>query len=124
MWIKHKASSLFTICQRNNCYRSTTLIFGLGQTIEIDTESSNHKKHIPVKVGSHDPILVLLSFKICVYDGKCKRSHDPIFATILLRTLKEHDNSCFENFIPASPQLGPAVTAILNNILQDQAQEN
>ena len=29
-----KAPSLFTIFQKNNCYRSTTLLFGLGQTIE------------------------------------------------------------------------------------------
>ena len=28
-----KAISLFTICQKNNCYRSTTLLFGLGWTI-------------------------------------------------------------------------------------------
>ena len=28
-----KAPSLFTICQKNNCYRSTTLLFGLGRTI-------------------------------------------------------------------------------------------
>ena len=37
MWIfkryLRKAPSLFTIFQKNNCYRSTTLLFGLGQTI-------------------------------------------------------------------------------------------
>ena len=38
MWIFYrylrKAPSLFTIFQKNNCYRSTTLLFGLGQTIK------------------------------------------------------------------------------------------
>ena len=30
-----KSTSLFTIFQKNNCYRSTTLLFGLGQTIML-----------------------------------------------------------------------------------------
>ena len=28
-------------------------------------------------------------------------------------TLKKHENSCFESFMPTSPQLGPAAAAIL-----------
>ena len=33
-----------------------------------------------LKVGSHDPILVQLSFEIFfVYDEKCWRSHNPTF---------------------------------------------
>ena len=29
-----KGPSLFTICQKNNCYRSTILLFGLARTID------------------------------------------------------------------------------------------
>ena len=36
--ISGKAPSLFTICQKNNCYRSTTSLFGLGQTIVIESD--------------------------------------------------------------------------------------
>ena len=43
MWIFQRylrnAPSLFTICQKNNCYRSTTLLFGLGRHIFLSMSS-------------------------------------------------------------------------------------
>ena len=43
MWIfsrfLQKAPSLFTVCQKNNCYRNTTLPSGLGQTT-VQNENS------------------------------------------------------------------------------------
>ena len=41
-----KAPSLFTIFQKNNCYRSTTLLFGLGQTIKASFGGQNSNPFI------------------------------------------------------------------------------
>ena len=43
-----------TIFQKNNCYRSTTLLFGLGQTIDIFgslTRSCSRDKYPKVTTG-------------------------------------------------------------------------
>ena len=40
-----KALSLFTICQKFNCYRSTTLLSGLGWTIEVKNQEVEFKSH-------------------------------------------------------------------------------
>ena len=42
--ISEKALLLFTICQNNNCCRSTTLLFGLGWTIEHKHDDSHFCK--------------------------------------------------------------------------------
>ena len=56
-----------------------------------------------------------------MYDGNCWCSHDPVFASnYFVANSENFDNSCFENFMPSSPQLDAAVVAIL----QDRAWEN
>ena len=68
-----------------------------------------------LKVGSHDPILVQLSFQIFCARWKTLAftqsnvSH-PIISWC---TPEKHDNSCFENLGPFHRSLGPAVAAIL-----------
>ena len=42
----------------------------------------------------------------CVRDGICWCSHDPVFASnYFVTSSKNFNNSCFENFMPTSPQL-------------------
>ena len=61
--------------------------------------------------SNFDPINIE---KFCVRDGLCWCSHDPAFASnYFVTSSKNFNNSCFENFMPASPQLDPAVAAIL-----------
>ena len=57
---------------------------------------------IYLKVRSHDPILVQLSFQIFfVYDEKCWRSHNPIFpSNYFVMHSEKHNNSCYENLCP------------------------
>ena len=51
---------------------------------------------------------------LCLRDGICWCSHDPVFASnYFVTSSKNFNNSCFENFMPSSPQLDPAVAAIL-----------
>ena len=50
----------------------------------------------------------------CVRDGICWCSHDPVFASnYFVTSSKNFNNSCFRNFMPTSPQLDPAVAAVL-----------
>ena len=50
----------------------------------------------------------------CVRGGICWCSQDPVFASnYFVTSSKNFNNSCFENFMPTSPQLDPAVVAIL-----------
>ena len=52
--ISRKAPSLFTVVQKNNCYRSTTLLFGLGWTIIIDIEIQSEHNVIINYYGNND----------------------------------------------------------------------
>ena len=61
--------------------------------------------------SNFDPINIE---NFCVRDGICWCSHDPVFASnYFVTNSKNFNNSCFENFMPTSPQLDPAVAAIL-----------
>ena len=53
--------------------------------------------------SNFDPINIE---NFCVRDGICWCSHDPVFASnYFVMSLKNFNNSCFENFMPTSPQL-------------------
>ena len=66
---------------------------------------------IPLKVGSHDPISIE---NFSVRHAFCWCSHDPVFAANYFVTSSKHFNkSRFENFMPTSLQLDPAVVTIL-----------
>ena len=61
--------------------------------------------------SSFDPINIK---NFCVRDGICWCSHDPVFASnYFVMSSKNLNNTCFENFMPTSSQLDPAVAAIL-----------
>ena len=61
--------------------------------------------------SNFDPINIE---NFCVRDGICWSSHDPVSASNYFVTSSKNCNmSCFENFMPTSPQLDPAVAAIL-----------
>ena len=63
-----------------------------------------------LKVGSHDPINIE---NFCMRDGICWCSHDPVFASnYFVTSSKYFNNSCFDNFMPASPQQDPAVAIL------------
>ena len=52
-----------------------------GLLVELQWHVNQNKSAVGfLKDGSHDPILIQLSFQIFfVYDEKCWRSHNPIF---------------------------------------------
>ena len=64
--------------------------------------------------SSFDPINIE---NFCVRDEICWCSHDPVFASNYFASSKNFNNSCFKNFMPTSPQLDPAVAAILEKYL-------
>ena len=67
-----------------------------------------------LKVGSHDPILVQLSFQIFVYGEKCWRSDNPIFqSNYFVMYSRERRQFLFWEFRLISLQPGPAVVTIL-----------
>ena len=67
------------------------------------------------KVGSHDPISIQLTLKIfvCVMEFVGIYTIQFLHPIIVLTSSKNFNNSCFENFKHTSPQLDPAVAAIL-----------
>ena len=70
--------------------------------------------HCNLKVGSHDPISIQLVLKIFVCVMELVGVHTiEFFDPIIRDELENFNNSCFENFMPTSPQLDPAVAAIL-----------
>ena len=72
------------------------------------TECTSKNQFTP---SSFDHVII---YNFSLSDAKCWRSHRSIFpSNYFVMTLKKHDNSCFENFMPTSSQLGLAVAAVL-----------
>ena len=96
--------NLFDTCYFGNCNDFCKLIVP-----QQESEPPQSKGRFTR--SNFDPINIE---DFCVRDGICLCSHDPVFASnYFMTSSKNFNNSCFENFMPTSPQLHPAVVAIL-----------
>ena len=93
---------------RKRCYHLTRHRLNVIK----DCKQSGFHQHSkgPFTPPNFDPINIE---NFCVLDGiSC--SYDPVFASnYFVTSSKNFNNSCFQNFMPTSPQLDPAVAAIL-----------
>ena len=73
------------------------------------------KQQVSLRVGSHDPISIQLTLKIfvCVMEFVGVHTIQFFASNYFVTSSKNVNNSCCENFMPTSPQLDPAVAAIL-----------
>ena len=74
----------------------------LKMTCEVNTIGCNKGRFT---LSNFDPINIE---NFCVHDEICWYSHDPVFAyNYFVTSLKNFNNSCFENFMPTSPPTSP-----------------
>ena len=82
--------------------------------------------HGHIKVGSHDPVLVQLSFQIFLCMMKNVGIHTIQFSHPIISwcTPEKHDNSCFENLGPFHRSWVQQSRPFCKNILQNRAWKN
>ena len=87
-----------------------------SQTIkDITMKSGKQMQRLHLKFSSHDPISIQLTLKIFVCVMEFVGVHPIQFfaSNYFVTSLRNFNNSCFENFMLILSQLDPAVAAIL-----------